>query len=141
MSLPRRLKNWGWDIKVSRYTALLDACVLYPAPLRDLLMEISAAGLFRAKWTDQIQEEWISNLLKNRGDLTRQQLERTKSLMESAVPDSVVHGYETLVPSLTLPDQNDRHVLAAAIHCKADVIITFNLADFPMSELSKYEVE
>jgi hypothetical protein len=131
MSLPAKLKNWGWDIKVSRYTALFDACVFYKAPLRDLLVELSALGLFRAKWTDRIQEEWITNLLTNRSDLTREQLDRTKQLMTQAVLDCLVRDFETLEPSLELPDRNDRHVLAAAIHCKADVIVTFNLKDFP----------
>lgn len=89
-------------------------------------MELSAAGLFRAKWTDRIQEEWITNLLLKQNDLKREQLDRTKELMTKAVPDCLVCGFETLEPSLELPDPDDRHVLAAAIHCKADVIVTFN---------------
>lgn len=104
-------------------------------------MELSAAGLFRAKWTDRIQEEWIANLLSNRSDITRQQLDRTKRLMAEAVPDCLVQGYEDLVSSLDLPDPDDRHVLAAAIHCKADVIVTFNLGDFPPEQLRKFDLE
>jgi predicted nucleic acid-binding protein len=104
-------------------------------------MELSAAGLFRAKWTDRIQEEWITNLLLQRTDLKREQLDRTKELMAKAVPDCLVWGFETLEPSLELPDPNDRHVLAAAIHCKADVIVTFNLKDFPPENLSKFDIE
>jgi hypothetical protein len=61
--------------------------------------------------------------------------------MAKAVPDCLVWGFETLEPSLELPDPNDRHVLAAAIHCKADVIVTFNLKDFPPENLSKFDIE
>jgi predicted nucleic acid-binding protein len=104
-------------------------------------MEISAAGLFRAKWTDKIHDEWTRNLLKNRADLTSQQLQRTKDLMNTAVPDCLVEGYEALEQSVKLPDHGDHHVLAAAIHCKADAIITFNLKHFPSSALGPYEIE
>src|SRR6478736_2585668 len=113
------------------YTAVLDACVLYPAPLRDLLLSLTVEGLFRARWSEEIHEEWIRNLLKQRSDLTRDALERTKTFMNSSVPDCVVEGYEYLINSLKLPDADDRHVLAAAIVGHADAIVTFNLKDFP----------
>jgi predicted nucleic acid-binding protein len=104
-------------------------------------MELSAAGLFRVKWTEQIQEEWISRLLENRPDLDRTRLERTRALMAAAVPDCLVQEYESLIPSLDLPDPDDRHVLAAAIHCDADVIVTFNLSDFPQEQLARFDLE
>ena len=85
-------------------------------------MEMAAMGLFRAKWTDQIHEEWISNLLKHRNDLTLEKLTRTKNLMNEAVPDCLVRGYEPLISGLDLPDKDDCHVLAAAIHCNAAAI-------------------
>ena len=97
------------------FTALYDACVLYPAPLRDLLMHLAMTDLFRARWTDQIHDEWISNLSINRPDLKRRQLERTRRLMNAHVLDCLVTGYEGLIDKLKLPDPNDRHVLAAAI--------------------------
>jgi len=62
-------------------------------------MELSAAGLFRVKWTEQIQEEWISRLIENRPDLDRTRLERTRALMAAAVPDCLVQEYESLIPS------------------------------------------
>jgi hypothetical protein len=104
-------------------------------------MEMSAMGIFRAKWTEKIHEEWISNLLLNRRDLTREKLERTRDLMNEAVPDCLVCGYEPLVAGLELPDNDDRHVLAAAVHCNADAIITFNLKDFPHEKLAQYNIE
>lgn len=126
---------------MSTFTALYDACVLYPAPLRDLLMRLALTDLFRARWTDEIHDEWIRNVLKNRPDLTREQLERTRELMNSHVRDCLVSGYEDLIDGLELPDPDDRHVLAAAIRTRASVIVTFNLADFPSDYLAKHGLE
>jgi hypothetical protein len=140
---PYKPKNWGWAIKRSRYTVILDACVLYPAPLRDFIIELAAGGLFRARWTPTINDEWISNLLNNRADLTEAQIFRTRNLMNAAVPDCLVdpEAYVPLVEALTLPDPDDRHVLAAAIATGADAIVTFNLKDFPPAALIPYGVD
>jgi predicted nucleic acid-binding protein len=126
---------------VVAYTALYDSCVLYPAPLRDLLMRLAMTDLFRAKWTDAIHEEWIRRVLEDRSDLIRPQLERTRELMNAYVRDCLVTNYEHLVKAIELPDPDDRHVLAAAIHGHADVIVTFNLDDFPAGVLQRYGVE
>lgn len=104
-------------------------------------MELAAGGLYRAKWTEQIHDEWIRNVLKDREDLTREQLNRTKNLMNGAILDCLVDGYDELVQGLQLPDQDDRHVFAAAIHSCSDAIVTFNLKDFPPDYLAKYQVE
>ncbi|MBC8122315.1 MAG: PIN domain-containing protein [Gemmatimonadaceae bacterium] len=100
---------------MAAFTALYDANVLYPAELRNLLMHLASMGLFRAKWSADIHEEWMSSLLKNRPDLTRFKLERTRMLMYKHAVDALVDGYEDLIPGLRLPDPDDRHVLAAAI--------------------------
>lgn len=126
---------------MSHFTALYDACVLYPAPLRDLLMQLATTGLFRAKWTAQIHDEWMRNLLRDRRDLRRGQLERTRDLMNASVLDCLVTGYEELVPALALPDPGDRHVLAAAIRSRTDVIVTFNLKDFPAEALAAFGID
>ncbi|WP_150601189.1 PIN domain-containing protein [Pseudomonas fluorescens] len=125
----------------SSFTAVYDACVLYPAPLRDFLMWLALSGRFRARWTKEIHCEWKRNLLKNRTDLTMEQLDRTSDLMDRAIPDACVIDYEDLVTGLTLPDRDDRHVLAAAIRCGAGVIVTFNLKDFPDSLLAPFGIE
>lgn len=121
--------------------AFYDANVLYPAELRNFLMHLALTGLFRAKWSNAVHEEWITNLLKNRPDITRQKLERTRYLMDKAAIDALVEGYEHLIPTLSLPDENDRHVLAAAIEGEAQVIVTMNLKDFPDEVLQRYEME
>jgi predicted nucleic acid-binding protein len=123
------------------FTALYDSCVLYPAPLRDLLMHLAVTDLFRARWSDAIHDEWINSVLGDRPDLTRDKLERTRELMNAHVRDALVTGYESLVPSLTLPDPDDRHVLAAAIRSGADVIVTFNLKHFPEEALTPFGIE
>lgn len=121
--------------------AVLDSCVLYSAALRDLFMRLDNAGLYRARWTERIHDEWIRNVLLDRPDLTRVALERTRALMDLHAEGSVVEDYESLIPSLTLPDEEDRHVLAAAIVAEASVVVTFNLADFPEAVLTPNGVE
>jgi hypothetical protein len=100
---------------VANITVIYDASVLYPAPLRDFLMWLALTDLFKARWTEEIHQEWIRNVLKNRPDLTFPQLDRTKNLMNANVRDALVIGYESLISGLDLHDLNDRHVLAAAI--------------------------
>jgi predicted nucleic acid-binding protein len=126
---------------VSSYIALFDANVLYPAPIRDLLLQLALSDLFRAHWTNDIHNEWIENLLMNNTSLSREKLERTRDLMNSKVRDCLIEGYHELIPGLNLPDKKDRHVLAAAIVGNCDVIVTQNLKDFPTSETSKYGIE
>jgi len=121
--------------------ALYDACVLYPAPLRDFLMHLALTDLFAARWTERIHEEWICALLEKRSDLTREQLERTRELMNAHVRDCLVTEYETLIESLELPDANDRHVLAAAVHSGSAVIVTFNVKHFPSESLAQFGIE
>lgn len=125
----------------SPYPVVLDACVLYPARLRDLLMHLGIAGLYQPKWSAEIHREWCRNLLMNRPDITQAALTRTVELMERALPDARVVGFETLIEGLTLPDENDRHVLAVALRAKAEVIVTLNQKDFPASALQKFNIE
>jgi hypothetical protein len=120
---------------------LYDACVLYPAPLRDLLMQLALSDLFKARWTEEIHDEWIRNVLANRPDVIPSNLRRCRRLMDKHVPDCLITGYESLIPTLTLPDPDDRHVLAAAIHGGAGLILTFNLSDFPKTTLQPFGIE
>ena len=126
---------------LATFTAFLDANVLYSAMVRDLLMNLTNTDLFRPKWSRAVQDEWIENLLENRPDLTPDQLERTRALMDKHVPDALVTGYEDLIGGLQLPDPDDRHVLAAAIRGRADVIVTTNLKDFPAEILAPFGIE
>ena len=123
------------------YSVLYNACVLYPAPLRDLLLRLAMVDLFRARWTETILDECFRNLLHNRPDLPPIQLTRTRELMNAHVLDALITGHETLIQSLMLPDLDDRHVLAAAIRGGVDAIITYNLVDFPPQVLKTYGIE
>ncbi len=129
------------------HRAVLDACVLYPPGLRNLFMWLALESVFVPKWTAQIHEEWISNALEGdakRNDppqLTRGKLERARSLMDHHSVGSNVTGYERHIASLSLPDPDDRHVLAAAIESDTDTIVTFNVRDFPKSALAHHGVE
>ena len=104
-------------------------------------MQLAMTGLFRARWSSQIHDEWIRSVLRVRPDLTAEQLSRTRQLMDSHVLDALVTGFEPLINALKLPDPDDRHVLAAAIQCGADAIVTFNVKDFPDDALSAYGIE
>lgn len=125
----------------TQFTVLFDACVLYPAPVRDILLQLASKGLFRGRWTKQIQDEWIRNLLQNRPDLKESQLERTRVMMNDSVLDCLVVDYEELISGLSLPDPEDCHVLAAAIKSQAQIIVTYNIKDFPSETLQKFDIE
>lgn len=125
---------------MSALVALIDANIFYSAILRDLIVQLASARLFRARWTHRIEAEWSRNLLKNRPDITASRLATTKALMTRAVPDAFVEGYEAIVADLNLPDPDDRYVLAAAIHAQVHVIVTRNLRDFPVEMLRPYNI-
>lgn len=122
-------------------TAVYDANVLFPAPLRDLFIRIAQAGLVKARWTETIHDEWMRNVLKDYPHLSSERLARTRALMNETVRDCLVTGYENLIPSLKLPDPDDRHVLAAAICAGASVIVTRNLKDFPGASTARFGIE
>lgn len=122
------------------FAALFDACVLYPAPLRDLLMHLAGTRLFRARWSNEIHAEWMNAVLRSRPELETA-LHRTRTLMDNAVEDALIEGHGHLIPALDLPDPDDRHVLAAAIVGRVDVIVTRNLRDFPAAVLAPYRIE
>jgi predicted nucleic acid-binding protein len=105
-------------------------------------MHLAITDLFNARWTDEIHEEWISNLLKNRPDLTREKLTKTKDLMDHAVREPKVTDFQSIIPTLMgLPDSGDAHVIAAAIRSNSDAIVTYNIRDFPHEVLNEYCIE
>ena len=123
-----------------RVVAVLDANVLYPFAVRDALLRFAEAGLYRAHWSAEILDEWTQNLLRRRPELedsVRSQLDAIKR----AFPEALVEGHENLIPALRLPDDEDRHVLAAAIRADAQIIVTENIADFPPERLAPNNID
>ncbi|HUB10581.1 MAG TPA: PIN domain-containing protein [Acetobacteraceae bacterium] len=119
-------------------TALCDACVLYPFHLRNILVQAAVDGLYEARWTDEIHDEWTRNLLANIPAIPPERLLLTRQLMDRALPAAKISGFHRHIPTVRLPDPDDRHVVAAAIEAKATHILTWNLRDFPTAELKKH---
>lgn len=123
------------------FVVIYDANVLYPSLLRDVLIRVAQRGLVRARWTERILDEVFDSLTANRPDLDAARLARTRELMNASIRDVLVDGYEPLIEGVTLPDQDDRHIVAAAIRAHAQMIVTSNLRDFPTGELGKWNLE
>jgi predicted nucleic acid-binding protein len=125
-----------------RYTALPDACVLFPVAVCDSLLSVAATGLFAPKWTTRIEDEWTRSLEEKYARPAGTFMNR-RDTMRLAMPDWEVteRAWKTLEAGLTLPDPDDRHVLAAAIAGHADCIVTANLKDFPASALAPFGLE
>jgi hypothetical protein len=115
--------------------AVFDACILYPFHLRNILVQAAVDRLVDARWTDEIHNEWMRNLIADAPTIPLERLQVTRRLMNDALPRATISGYEHLIPTLRLPDPDDRHVVAAAIAAGASIIVTWNLRDFPPKAL------
>lgn len=124
----------------NRYTAVLDASVLFPNMKRDLLLCFFEADLYRARWTDWIQQEWLGHAIAKYPD-KEDCLRRTDALMREHFEDAWVEGYDRFIDTVELPDSDDRHVVAAAIRTKAQYIVTDNLKHFPEDTLAELDLE
>lgn len=120
--------------------AVYDACVLYPFHLRNILIQCAFDALVEARWSDAIHAEWMRNLAANAPSIDIARLEATRDRMKAVLPEADVTGHESLIPGLSLPDPDDRHVLAVAIAAKASVIVTWNRKDFPANALEPHGV-
>lgn len=119
--------------------AVLDANVLFSGALCDLLMRTALAGLYQAHWNETILDEMARNLVKQRR-ATPEQAQRRRTNMQGALPRATVQGYEPLIAAMT-NDAKDRHVLATAVHVRAQIIVTKNLRHFPLRALAPYSIE
>lgn len=129
---------------MSNFAAIPDACVIIPAAVRDTLLRVAEAGLYRPHWSNAILDEVERNLiqiLEKRGDdAADRKIAYLLAELRAQFPEAIVIGHELLIPTLT-NDEKDRHVLAAAIKAGAQVIITNNLRHFPASALAAHNVE
>lgn len=124
-------------INSARFTAVIDANVLYPVVIRDYLMWLALYELYSPKWSQEILEEFCQIFPKRNSQYSLDRIRNQISMMNNACPDAEVKNYETLISSINLPDPDDRHVAAAAVKCNANVIVTHNLKDFPNHYLEK----
>ena len=120
------------------FVVIFDACVLYPFHLRNIVVQIAVDRLVDARWTDEIHDEWIRNLAAAVPGIPIKRLQITRKLMNDALPYATVTDYQAHLEAITLPDPDDRHVVAAAITAGASLILTWNLRDFPTKELKKH---
>lgn len=119
--------------------AVLDACVLYPLPLRDTLLRAAEAGLYRPHWSDRILEEVMRNLIEC-GKLNLAQASKLQEVLQKAFPQAATDVPQALIDVMT-NHPKDRHVLAAAVSIRAELIITFNLKDFQDEDLRPWAVQ
>ncbi|MBT9597844.1 MAG: PIN domain-containing protein [Vitreoscilla sp.] len=126
----------------ARYTALLDACVLFPVAVCDSLMSVAVTGLYAPKWTRRIEDEWTRSLEEKHGKPPGTYAAR-RDAMRDAAPDWEVPepSWTQIAGCLRLPDPDDVHVLAAAIAGHADCIVTANLKDFPEQALAPFGIQ
>ena len=119
-----------------RFTCVLDTNVIFPIEIRDLLFWFASYDLFTPKWSKHIFDEW-QNVMERKG-VAKSEIEKRINMAQLAFPDALVDNYESLIGSLELPDEKDRHVMAAAIKTNANIIVTNNLKDFPLDYLTKF---
>jgi predicted nucleic acid-binding protein len=124
---------------MSSFGAILDACVLFSAPIRDTLLRIAAEGLYTAYWTEDILDELRKNLVSS-GRISEKQAKHLIDTLKSVFPEAIVRNHRDLIGSMR-NDPKDRHVLAAAVASASQVIVTDNLRDFPSAVLDPYNIE
>ena len=125
---------------MSGQKAVLDANVLYGEFVRDMLLSLFYEGIFEAKWTEEITDEWVRHLLEDKPTLKREAVDVTVMKMHAIRPSALVENYVQFIAKVDLPDRNDRHVLAAAIASDARKIVTWNLRDFPERILAAFGI-
>lgn len=118
------------------FRAILDACVLYPIVLRDILLWFASHKLYAPLWSEEAIKEW-ENVMKRQGFEENAIAKQVHSVV-NGFPNAMVTHYTKIIPSLELPDENDRHIMAAAIKVNANVIVTSNLKDFPSDYLREF---
>lgn len=126
---------------IGRYVAMLDANVLHPAFVRSSLLWFADERLLQPAWSKDILAEWRKSLKDRFPDASDEKIDAVQQIMNEQFPDAEVTGYEPLVNALTLPDPDDRHVLAAALAGKCHGIITCNVKHFPAELLGPFGIE
>ena len=119
-----------------RFTCVLDTNVVYPIEIRDILFWFAHYDLYTPKWSKHVFDEWKA--VMERRSVPAEEVNKRLARAQQAFPDALVTNYEPLISGLTLPDEKDRHILAAAIKTNANIIVTNNLKDFPEDYLATF---
>jgi PIN domain len=127
-------------VPFDRFAVVLDACTLFPAFTRDVLLTLASHEFFSPKWSPRIRDEWMRNLSKwirdRQPDVDpTSRVERIAAAADAAFPDAVVNVEFPELETLRPVDAKDRHVVMTAITAQADAIVTFNLADFAIDHV------
>lgn len=126
------------------FPVVIDACVLFNAPVRDTLLRAAEYGLYRLHWSQQILDETTRNLVASDGRrvarMTQAQADHLEEQLKATFPEAMVQVPANLIAGMK-NDPKDRHVAAAACAAHAQVIVTFNLADFAPSDLEEFNIE
>ncbi len=120
--------------------ATLDACAIYSTTSRQLLLYFATANMYKPFWNAEIHREWVSSIAARNKEMSRDALESISEAMNTDFPDANISGLSKLIKGLTLPDVNDRHVLATAIVSESDSVVTWNLKDFPKTYLKRFGI-
>jgi predicted nucleic acid-binding protein len=120
------------------FPAFFDTCTLYGSTLNDLLLWLAEGGAFRPLWSEGVMTELRKNLVE--AGHAPALVDKRVGTMRAAFPDAMVDGYEELIDGMTC-DEKDRHVLAAAVRANAEVLVTFNVRDFPSGSVDAYDIE
>lgn len=126
---------------MARFSVLLDACVLVPVALADTLLRLAEADLYRPLWSERILNEMVDAIEAVRPNLEPGAARKRADVMRAFFEDAEVDGWQDLEPGIVLPDPDDRHVVAAALRGRADLIVTANVRDFPKELLAQMGLE
>jgi predicted nucleic acid-binding protein len=126
---------------LARYTAVLDTCVLVPIALADTLLRIAERELYRPLWSDRILREAIDVVTRIHPEIPSGKIAKRFAVINENFEDARIEGWEDLEAAITLPDPDDRHVVAAAVRGRADAIVTANTRDFPPQALDQLNIE
>jgi hypothetical protein len=118
--------------------AVIDACVLYPTVLREIVLGVARAGLIVPLWSERLLEEWASTAARHGGAVDEALARGEIAALGLAFQQARIAADPAVAARLWLPDGGDIHVLATAITGRAETIITFNLRDFPARELAPH---
>jgi len=126
---------------MARFSVFLDACVLVPIALADTLLRLAEADLYRLLWSERVLDEMVDAIEVVHPGLAAGSARARADAMQRAFDDACVTGWQSLESGIVLPDPDDRHVVAAALRGRADMIVTANLRDFPVGSLGDVGLE